>query len=358
MFMLKSDREIRIAILKSDSERNYHLWISAIRETITNSKIELFSFLSDQDFKRLLSGEFDLILATPCGTSQRNKRIYDEKWWALSQSKQTLTYPSVKEIFLYENKRNLRDWLLVCKVPHPETFVFFEKDEAMAFAQSNVQFPIVGKTNIGASGNGVVVLRNRNQLNEYVLSAFGEGVKYKSGPKWLKGSIWKKLFKVLKDPNFFKKRMAEYRLAKAETQRDMMILQEFVEHEFEWRCVRIGESYFAHKKLAINNMSSGTLLKGYGSVPFELLDFIRNLTEENQLSSVSIDIFESPKGYLVNEIQTFFGQSDPYQMLIDGIQGRYIYRDNRWQFEEGEFNQWECYQLRLSHALELWKRGR
>jgi len=135
----------------------------------------------------------------------------------------------------------------------------------------------------------------------------------------------------------------------------MLILQEFIQHDFEWRCVRIGNSYFAHKKLAINNMSSGTLLKGYGDVPLPLLDFIRNLTEENGLSSVSIDIFESSKGYLVNEIQTFFGQSDPYQMLIDGEQGRYVYNKGDWQFEKGEFNQWECYHLRLMHALELWE---
>jgi len=162
--MQKFDRQIRIAILKSDSERNFNFWISAIHEILDNPTIELFSFQSDHDFKTLLSGKFDLILATACGTSQRNKRIYDEKWWALSELSHCLTYPSVREIFLYENKRSLRDWLLVRKVPHPETFVFYNQKEAMTFVNGVVQFPIVGKTNIGASGNGVVVLKDHQQF--------------------------------------------------------------------------------------------------------------------------------------------------------------------------------------------------
>jgi len=99
-------------------------------------------------------------------------------------------------------------------------------------------------------------------------------------------------------------------------------------------------------------MASGKLIKSYDSVPFKLLDFIRNVSEENGLSSVAIDVFEQNEGYLVNEIQCFFGQSDPYQMLVDGKPGRYIYKEDKWIFEEGMFNTNESYDLRLEHALK------
>ena len=66
-------------------------------------------------------------------------------------------------------------------------------------------------------------------------------------------------------------------------------------------------------------------MKAYDDVPLELLDFVKNVTENTGISSVAIDIFEYEKKYLINEVQCFFGQSDPYQMLKGEKPGRYIY---------------------------------
>ena len=38
-------------------------------------------------------------------------------------------------------------------------------------------------------------------------------------------------------------------------------------------------------------------------------------------------------------------------MKVDGIIGRYIYTNDSWEFEQGNFNNNENYDLRLSHAL-------
>ncbi len=59
--------------------------------------------------------------------------------------------------------------------------------------------------------------------------------------------------------------------------------------------------------------------------------------------------------FLINEIQCFFGQSDPYQMLVNGKPGRYVLQDNAWVFQEGMFNTNQSYDLRLEHALSLLK---
>ena len=67
---------------------------------------------------------------------------------------------------------------------------------------------------------------------------------------------------------------------------------------------------------------------------------------------MAVDLFETKSGnYLVNEMQCIFGQSDPYQMLVDNKPGRYIYKD-RWIFEEGDFASNECYDLRLEYILQ------
>jgi len=115
----------------------------------------------------------------------------------------------------------------------------------------------------------------------------------------------------------------------------------------------MGESFFAHKKLMLGNMTSGSLLKDYGNPPLELLDFVKNITDIHQLYSQAVDVFESRNGYLVNEMQCIFGQSDAYQMKVNNSVGRYIYKHNQWEFESGDFNTNECYDLRLKVAIEL-----
>ncbi len=59
--------------------------------------------------------------------------------------------------------------------------------------------------------------------------------------------------------------------------------------------------------------------------------------------------------YLINEMQCIFGQSDPYQMLVNGKPGRYVFKDGKWIFEEGMFNRNESYNLRVEFVLSQLK---
>ena len=87
--------------------------------------------------------------------------------------------------------------------------------------------------------------------------------------------------------------------------------------------------------------------------PLELLDFVKEVTNKCGLTSIAIDVFENKGRFLINEIQCFFGQSDPYQMLVDGKPGRFVSDGSKWIFEEGMFNTNQCYDLRLNHAISL-----
>ena len=71
---------------------------------------------------------------------------------------------------------------------------------------------------------------------------------------------------------------------------------------------------------------------------------------------MSLDIFETPNGqYRVNELQTVFGTNRPYEMLVNGKPGRYLYDNDtaRWRFEEGIFCQNGCCNLRVADLVEL-----
>ncbi len=341
----------KVCILANEDTQSHILWEKSL---INNESINSYSIVdltSDNWLELLRKEQFDIFLLKPPGKTEQFKRLYDERVILLHKYSDTPIYPSLTEVLIYENKRFLRDWLTINELPHPSTFVFYNKKEAKKFIAEQPHFPLVGKTNIGASGNGVVILKTKEQALAYVQTAFSKGIKPKSGPKLKKGSLLKKIEKALKTKGFLSQRLKDYQPDILNVQYHFVILQEFIKHEWEWRCVRIGASFFAHKKLVKGAMASGTLKKGYDTVPEELLCFIKEVTDKHQLKSVAIDVFEKENGYLINEIQCFFGQSDPYQMLVNGKPGRYIWSDNRWLFEEGMFNTNECYDLRLAHAL-------
>jgi glutathione synthase/RimK-type ligase-like ATP-grasp enzyme len=344
--------KVKIAVLVNEDSQSHVLWESALKKSKEIEFYDIIDLTSDNWLEMINKKQYDLFLLKPPGKTDLFKRLYDERVLLINQYKSTPIFPSLNEILIYENKKFLRDWLMIRNLPHPETHVFFNKTEADDFLKRNISFPIVGKTNIGASGNGVQIIKTREQAEEYLIKAFASGITPKTGPKLTKGSLTKKIYKAFKVKGFLKQRLKDYKSNQLNIQYHFVILQEFIKHEWEWRCVRIGDSFFAHKKIVKGDMASGTLIKGYDPVPIKLLDFIKNISDDNKLSSVAIDVFERNNQFFINEIQCFFGQSDPYQMLVDGKPGKYMFVDNKWVFEEGMFNTNESYDLRLEHALK------
>lgn len=70
---------------------------------------------------------------------------------------------------------------------------------------------------------------------------------------------------------------------------------------------------------------------------------------------MSLDLFESEPGvFLVNELQTIFGQGKYHHIMeVDGEPGRYVFSNGEWVFEKGKFNINASYDLRLETALRL-----
>lgn len=347
-----SSVKIKVVILANESPDDHQLWVKACEMYSDRLSYRIVDLSKNDWLENIQKEPFDQLLSKPAGLTSKFKDLYDERIYILERVLNYKVYPSAEENFIYENKRFFSFWLKANKIPHPKTDVFYTKDEALQFI-ANSAFPLVAKVNIGASGSGVEILKTKEAATDYINDTFsGKGAKQRTGPNLQKGGLLKRGFQYILHPGEIKKKLAVYKAVAGDKQCDFVILQQFIPHNFEWRVVRIGESFFAHKKLMVDGKASGSLLKGYDNPPLSLFDFVRVLTDKHQLYSQAVDIFESQGEYLVNEMQCIFGQSDRFQMKVDDIIGRYRFVNNSWLFEPGDFNGHESYDLRVNHVLD------
>lgn len=350
--MASINKKYKLAILTNERPDDFKLWETACKNKADQIEFQVIDLTSDNWFEQFESQDVDYLLTKPSCQTNPFKQLYDERLTVLINELNLKAFPTLEEVLIYENKRYFSFWLKANKVPHPATEVFYDQKAAIAFL-SRSEFPLVAKLNIGASGHGIEVLRDKSEAEKYINQIFTSGSTSKTGPNISKGKLLNRLFNKLMNPRQLMNRLKVYSAIAADVQKGYVIFQEYIPHEFEWRVVRIGDSFFAHKKLVKKDKASGSLLKGYENPPLDLLDFVKRITDKFNFYSQAVDIFKTEDNqYLVNEMQCIFGQSDPYQMLVDGKAGRFVHDENKWIFEEGDFCTNQCYDLRLDYVIE------
>lgn len=349
---------LKIGILKTNVAESADQWIAACKKK--QIEYHVIDLTKNSWFKEITNQAFDFFLLRPAGSLQRFKSAYDERLYIISKVLGFKTFPSYEECLIYENKRLLSYFLKAKKIPHPKTGVFYDYAEACVFL-NQTRYPFVAKTNIGAAGTGVVVIKNQKQGLRYLKKAFkGGGVRRSFGPNRVTGSPKKWIKKALLDPKYFKAKLKSYIKRHKDIQQGFVIFQEFITHRFEWRVMKIGESYFAYKKLAYKGKASGVKNREFVDPPKALLNFVRGICIVNGFESMAFDIFDNQNNYLVNELQTIWGNTaDPitksfHRLEVNGVPGRYVFKNENWVFEKGDFNTNESYDLRLSVALKLY----
>jgi glutathione synthase/RimK-type ligase-like ATP-grasp enzyme len=348
-------KKVKLAILMNETPDGHRMWEKAcLRRSVAFDRI---AFADADGLERAAAEPYDGYLVCPSGITSAFKQMFDERLYLLENVLGRNLYPAYRETVLHENKRFLASWLKANGLPHPSTTVLYREEEALRFAD-RAEPPIVAKINIGASGHGVRVLRSREAVRAYVRRAFSPaGVRAGTGPNLAMGGFGRRLLGVLRNPSRVADRMKVYRAVLSDPQRGFVLFQEYVPHSFEWRVVKIGDSYFGHQKIKKGDKASGT--KGIQYVPpgAGLLDFVRDVSERFGFNSMAFDLFETPeKGWLVNEMQTVFGHVQSHICERDGVPGRFRFLRGRWTFEPGEFNTNLSYDLRLEDALRLFRK--
>lgn len=341
---------MRVGILQNQNPDSVDRWIRACEKRQLRHKV--IDLTSNYWLEAIKDDSFAFFLSRPPGDIERFKIMYDEKLYIIAKVLRLKVYPSYEECLIYENKKMSSYYFAANDIPHPRTWLFYNYDEAAEFL-IQTRYPVVAKSSIGAAGSGVKIIREKETAMKYITKAFKDsGIRRRFGPNRVTGSPSKWFFKAMSDPAYFKKKWNSYLDRHKDAQYGYVIFQEYIAHEFEWRVVRIGDSYFAYKKLKVGDKTSGAKSLAFENPPLDMLDFVHEISEKNNITCAAFDLFFSNGRYLINEIQTLFGHIKDHILEVDGKPGRYIHQNGRWIFEQGNFNTNESYDLRLQVALD------
>jgi len=318
----KGKSQYTLGIISEFAHSHKH-YIAACREMDVSYKV---LDITGSDWVEVIRNcQCDAFLVWPSPLITIWKQMYDERLKVMVDDMGKMIFPSYDELWMWESKRRMRDWLVAHNVPHPRTWVFFNLDRVKQFLQS-ARFPVVFKPDFGDCARAVKILRSKKEALRILNKVWTSGLRL-PGAHHL------------------------------DVQWGSALLQEYLPDVNEWRVIRIGESYFGYKKQKRGDFHSGSHGVIFADPPRKLLNLARCITDIGGFRSMSLDIFETVDGhYYINELQTVFGR-DPWdhQMEVNGKPGRYVYdqSDRQWSFEEGIFTENACCNLRVECLLEM-----
>ncbi len=279
--------------------------------------------LSDDWLDQIKSANVSVLFSWPYSTDRVMRDLYQSRAYLINKFLSIQLVPSFDESWFYENKAKLADFLKVKGYSHPQTHVFYRKEDATEFANIS-KYPVVFKTDIGALSSGVIICKSVNEAQKLINKCFG-----KKG--YTNASI-------------------DYR----DKQWGYIIFQECITDAKEWRMVQIGDSVMCRIKEKIGEYHSGSGKVEWGKPSKRLLDLFWSITEKENFKSVNIDFFEDSVGnYLINEIHPVFGDILKNNLVkSSGLMGRYLKTGEDWIFEPGYFYENACADLRLEYYIE------
>jgi len=314
--------DLRLGIIK-EFTRIHGYYIGACRELgVPYCVVDI----SGPDWiERIERSGCDAFLVRPSGQITVWKQMYDERLRIMVQDLGKILFPGYDEIWFYESKRRMHYWLAANKVPHPQTWVFYDRRGALAFAEQ-AAMPLVFKADFGSGSMGVRIVRDRPGLRRLIDTCFRKG---------------------------FRKTGADQR----DRQWGSVLFQEFLPDVTEWRMIRVGDSYFGYQKVKKGDFHSGSHVFHYGRPPTDLLRQTKKVTDKGGFLSMALDCFVTSDGRcLVNEMQTTFGLHVAEGLpIVDGRPGRLVYDTgiDDWRFEEGDFCRNKLCNLRVETLVKL-----
>lgn len=301
---------------------------------------EVIDYLRSGWIERVQNSGCDGFIVHPASDIQEWKTLSDERLYFVEQVLKKPLYPTFQELYIYESKRNMSYWLKAHDFPHAQTRVFARYKDAREYILS-APLPMVFKTNIGAGASGVDIVRNRKKALRIARRVFG-----RFHPALTLGRLrFSRKFHGIPLPLL------------GRIQKHYLIVQEFLDVKWEWRMIKIGDSYMGHKKLMQGDFASGSLQTELVQPPLELLHMLKDLCDKGGFYSMDMDVLETRDGqFFINELQTVFGSYSPIQMRVDGQPGRFLYNEGNFEFEQGVFNEFGSNLLRVKHFIEILKK--
>lgn len=320
------DSKVLLGIIY-DKHQYHKFFVNAALEM--NISFDVIDIHKNDWWDRLRAENYDGFLVWPNGMRESLKSTYDSRIKMIVDYLHKPVFPDYLAIWLYENKMRSIDWLRVNNFPTVPTWVYYSKQEALEHTKHH-PLPVVLKTNLGASGKGVYIVKNESDYQTLIKKCFGSGLK-------------------------------SYGMSPYAESRGYAYVQKFIPGMEEWRMVRIGDAFFGHRKVedASTGKHSGSMLKGWDNPSKELLDLLYEVTERGGFRSMNADMFRDKEGNIyINELHAVFGQSTDHLMIVEGKPGRYLRKDGQWVFEAGDFVKGHSAKARIEYFIETILNGR
>lgn len=328
-------------------ERDRSKIIKALKEEKVNYT---FINLIDDNWLDYFEGQFDGYLIYPASYPYEWTNLFFKRLYYIKDKISNISTPSLDAISMYESKIAMHDFYKVHNIPHINASTFYNMQDALEYAHG-CKLPVVVKEDQGSGATGVKIINNRNELIRLIKKSFYFNNQISSlfSLKSMKSKLYPYKFGFTNKKNYFPLKS---------NRAGFIHIQNHEKVKYEWRIIRIGNSYFGHRKLEDDKgYHSGSLNKGWGEIPDRILEFVRQISNRTKLDNVNFDLFETTNGKLYfNEIQAMFGTSTEEQLIINEVSGRYVYNNENWIFEPGEYSRNGCNNLRIKFLIDKLKK--
>ena len=259
----------------------------------------------------------------------RIETTYKKQWEAadkleiLDRYLKKMVLPSSEALWVDEDKLRAQYVFEINNFPMIKTFSSHSQEEVMEYIE-NCKYPIISKDKICASGHGVYMIKNKAQAKEICDQVFSTGLKTNE----------------------------DYIL-----QKDYVYFQEFVpNYGFDLRIVMIGNYYFGYYRYPVEGgfKASGSGIVEKKEIPVEAMLLAKKIRESLPKSnSLAVDLIMDTRDdkYYIVETSIFVGIETSEQLMVDGVAGRYIEKDDTFTFEPGRF--W-LQELMLEDLMKDW----
>ena len=231
----------RLALIK-DVTNFWKIYEPILREnSIDVVTLDIFSY---NDQQRLLNEKWDGFI----WRAKHDPKFRDLAKRFISLFDKTLgikTFPSWNDYWHYDDKIAQSFLFQKLKIHSPNTFIFYDKNEALDFVSNKAQFPIIFKSSSGAGSSNVGMLKSIQQAKRYIKKAFGKGIE-----------------------TFFKE----------DLQRNYVYFQEYLKNnDGDYRVICLGDKRiigFYRENSPSEKFASGSGLISYKKLPNDLLQFV------------------------------------------------------------------------------------
>lgn len=217
--------------------------------------------------------------------------------------------PNYESLWYYEDKIH-QYWLLKnANFPVIKTYAGFDHEETVKFL-NDTSYPIVSKLRTASGSHGVELIKNKNKAKRIVNKIFNTG----------------------RNTNYIGLK-----------QKDYVIFQEIVpNYGFDLRIIVIGDSYFGYYRYPNKKdfRASGSGITEKKDIPIELLHLsrkVKNIMPKSYMLAIDYLQDRRDNKYYIIEISIFIAIETSEQLMVNDIPGRYLYKNDKFIFQEGRF---------------------